>query len=128
MRKTRKMAIKFEELSGKIIEAAIKVHKILGPGFVESVYHSALCIELENQGMKIERQKEVKIYYEGREVGLHRLDLIVEEQIVVELKTVKQWDDVHMAQLRSYLKATDLKIGLLLNFAKPTLQIKRVVS
>ena len=128
MRKTRKMAIKFEEFSGKIIEAAIKVHKILGPGFIESVYHSVLCIELENQGMKIERQKEVKIYYEGREVGLHRLDLIVEKQIVVELKTVKQWDDVHMAQLRSYLKATDLKIGLLLNFAKPTLQIKRVVS
>jgi len=118
----------FDELSSKIINSAIQVHKKLGPGFMESIYENALCIELQKRGIKFERQEGVKIYYERQEVGIHRVDLIVEDKIIVELKAVKEFEDVHLAQLRSYLKATGLKIGLLLNFAKPTLNIKRIVN
>ena len=120
--------MEFEKLSGKIIEAAIKVHKALGPGFMESIYEKAFCIQLRKKEMGFEVQKEVRVYYEGEEVGLHRLDLVVEKEVVVELKAVKGIEDVHLAQVGSYLKATGLKIGLVLNFAKPTLEIKRVVN
>ena len=125
---TRKANLELEELTGKIIECAITVHKKLGPGFMESIYQSALPVELEKQGLKAGTQKEIKIYYEGKEVGLHRLDLVVEKQIIVELKAVKEFDETHLAQIISYLKATGLKVGLLLNFAKPVLKIKRVMN
>ena len=118
----------FEELSGKIIKSAVEVHKKLGPGFLESIYQKALPFQLRKDGLKVETQKEVKIYFDGQEVGTHILDIEVENEIIVELKTVKAFDDSHLAQLRSYLKATGLKVGLLLNFAKATLQIKRVVE
>lgn len=118
----------FENLSKRIIGAAIKVHKELGPGFLESIYEEALKIELKKNRLHYDAQKEIKIEYIGVEVGLHRLDLIVENKIIVELKAVREFNDIHFAQLRSYLKAADLKIGLLLNFAKPTLEIKRIVN
>ena len=78
--------------------------------------------------LNFKSQKEIKIDYHSVQVGTHRLDLIIEEKIIMELKAVKEFSDMHFAQLISYLKATDLKVGLLLNFAKPTLQIKRVVN
>ena len=118
----------FESLSKKIIGAAIKVHKELGPGFMESIYEEALKIEFSANGMNHESQKEIKIYYHNQEVGTHRLDLLVEDAVVVELKAVQELADIHYAQVRSYLKATGLKVGLLLNFAKPTLEIKRIVN
>ena len=118
----------FEALSKKIIGAAIKVHKELGPGFLENIYEEALKVELERQGISFQSQKEVEIQYGGVPVGLHRLDLLVENKIIVELKAVKELSDIHFAQLRSYLKATGLKVGLLLNFAQPTLEIKRIVN
>ena len=118
----------FEELSKKIIGAAIEVHRELGPGFLESIYEEALKVEFMEHGLHYDAQKEIQIRYLGVEVGIHRLDLLVEKQIVVELKTVKELMDVHFSQLRSYLKATGLKVGLLFNFAKPTLEIKRVVN
>ncbi|MBU0767461.1 MAG: GxxExxY protein [bacterium] len=121
------MEIEFEELSSRIINAAIAVHKELGPGFLESIYEEALSIELGKQGIRFERQKEVKIYYDQKEIGIHRIDLLVEKEIIVELKAIKDFEDIHFAQLKSYLKATNLKVGLLLNFAKTTLSIKRVV-
>jgi len=117
----------FEELSRKIIGAAIEVHRALGPGFLESIYEEALKLELSRRRLYHESQKEIKIEYLDVAVGLHRLDLIVENKIVIELKAVKEFADIHFAQLRSYLKATGLKVGLLLNFAKPTLDIKRIV-
>ena len=122
------MNLELEELTGKIIECAITIHKKLGPGFLESIYQAALLLELVKQGLKVETQKEIKIYYDGKEVGLHRLDLVVEKQIIVELKTIKEFDEIHLAQVISYLKATRLKVGLLLNFAKPVLKIKRVMN
>jgi GxxExxY protein len=117
----------FEELSGQIIEAAISVHKELGPGFLESIYESALKVALRNRGIVYESQKEVTVFYEGEEVGIHRLDLLVENQIVVELKAIKDLEDIHYVQVRSYLKATKLHVGLLMNYYAPTLVIKRIV-
>jgi len=122
------MDLKLKELTGKIIESAIIVHKKLGPGFLESIYQNALPIELAKQGLKVETQKGIKIFYDDKEIGFHRLDLIINKEVIVELKTVKEFDNSHLAQLRSYLKATGLKVGLLLNFAKATLEIKRVVN
>jgi len=118
----------FEELSTKIIGAAIAVHRELGPGFLESIYEEALKIELSEHGIPFDFQKEIAIEYLGVEIGRHRLDLLVGDRIIVELKAAKELADVHFAQLRSYLKATGLKVGLLLNFAKPTLEIRRVVN
>ena len=118
----------FEELSKKIIGAAIEVHRALGPGFLESIYEQALKVELVEHDIHYDCQKDIKIKYLGVEVGLHRLDLLIENQIIIELKAVKELTDIHFAQLRSYLKATGLKVGLLFNFAKSTLDIKRVVN
>jgi len=117
----------FEAFSGRILEAAIEVHRALGPGFLESVYENALAIAFSHRGIRFERQREVHVWFEGQEVGLHRLDLLIEDQIVVELKAVRALEDIHFAQLKSYLKATHLHTGLLLNFNAPTLVVKRVV-
>ena len=117
----------FEALSGQIIEAAISVHKELGPGFLESIYESAMKVALRHRGIVYESQKEVAVFFEGEEVGDHRLDLLVDGQIVVELKAIKALDDVHFAQVKSYLKATGRHVGLLMNFNAPTLVVKRVV-
>ena len=118
----------FEKLSKRIIGAAIEVHKKLGPGFLENIYEEALKLQLAKAKISYESQKEVKINYLDTEIGTHRLDMLVENQVIVELKATKEFSDVHFAQLRSYLKATGLKVGLLLNFAKPTLEIKRIVN
>ena len=114
------------DLSGLTIGAAIRVHETLGPGFLESIYEQALCLELAEHGIGCERQLPVVILYHGRPVGEHRLDLLVEKQVVVELKTVTAFDPIHFATVRSYLKATNCELGLLLNFAATTLQVKRV--
>jgi len=118
----------FEDLSKKVIGCAIEVHKALGPGFLENIYEQAFKIELNRSDIEFEAQKGVEIEYLGHQVGSHRLDLVVENSIVVELKAAKELLDIHFAQLRSYLKATGLKVGLLFNFAKPVLEIKRIVN
>ena len=87
-----------------------------------------LKIELSERGLKVDSQKEIEIKYLGKKIGIHRLDLLIQDEIIVELKAVKELADFHFAQLRSYLKATDLRTGLLLNFSTPTLQIKRIVN
>ena len=117
----------FEALSGRVIEAAIAVHRELGPGFLESIYESAMKTALGHRGIAYESQKGVTVLFEGEEAGVHRLDLVVEGQIVVELKAIKALENVYFAQVRSYLKATGLHVGLLLNFNAPTLIVKRVV-
>ncbi len=118
----------FENLSKRVIGAAIEVHKTLGPGFLENIYEEALKLELSGNGINYHSQKEIKIIYRDTEIGTHRLDLIIENKIIVELKAVKEFADIHFAQLRSYLKAANLSTGLLLNFAPSTLGIKRVVN
>lgn len=121
------MGHQFDPLSQRVIEAAIAVHRELGPGFLESVYESALQAALRHRGLVYEAQKEVTVYFEGEEVGVHRLDLVVEGSLVVELKAIASLEEIHFAQVRSYLKATGLHVGLLLNFNAPRLIVKRVV-
>ena len=115
-----------EELIRRIIGAAIAVHKELGPGYLESIYETALAVELSQMGIRCERQKSVDILYRGTKVGEHRLDLLVEGKVIVENKAVASLDKIFFVVVRSYLKATDLKDALLLNFAAMPLTIKRV--
>ena len=119
--------LEHEELTERIIGCAIEVHKKLGPGFLESIYENAFIIELQKQNIQVERQQEVVIKYDDFEVGRHRLDLIVNDTIVVELKAVKNIEDIHFAIVKSYLKALGKEHGLLINFSKPILQVKRVI-
>ena len=121
------MKYEFEALSGQIIEAALAVHRELGPGFLESVYESALKVAFRHRGIMYASQPQVQIYFENEEVGEHRLDLIVEDQIVVELKAVKAFEAIHFATVKSYLKATRLSVGLLFNFNATKLIVKRIV-
>jgi len=114
-------------LSEQIIGCGIRVHKALGPGFLEKIYEEALCIELNKAGLGVERQKSIFVTYEGQPIGAHRLDLLVDGKVVVELKSCKGIEDIHLATARSYLKATSLDLALVINFARPTLDIKRVV-
>jgi GxxExxY protein len=115
-----------KELTGRIIAAAIAVHRALGPGFLESVYEEAMCIELRANGIPYQRQKSVEILYREEPVGEHRLDLFVAGRVVVELKAVKALEDIFFATVRSYMKAVGTDSGLLLNFATMPLTIKRV--
>lgn len=114
------------QLTQEIIKAVIKVHQTLGPGFIEKVYQTALMVELTRQGFGVEPEKPISIYYDGELVGTHRLDLLIEGKIVLELKTVEELAGIHYAQLRSYLKATQLNIGLLVNLAKDKADYRRV--
>jgi GxxExxY protein len=116
-----------EELTGRISACAIEVHKALGPGFLESIYELALMIELKRVGLNVESQKFLPIFYREVLVGEHRLDLLVEDKIVVELKAISELEDIHFAIVRSYLKAAGLEHGLLLNFAAMPLTVKRVI-
>ena len=120
--------LELEDLTERVIGAAIEVHRRLGPGFLESIYEKALVIELRKRGLRVETQTEILIRYDDVPVGRHRLDVLVEDVLVVELKTVENLDDVFFAITRSYLRAMSLKHGLLLNFSKPTLEIKRVIN
>jgi len=119
--------MEYETLTGRIIKAAIHVHRSLGPGFLESIYESALCLGLEDEGLSFQRQAGVPIAYKGKQIGEHRIDIVVEKKIVLELKTVKTFEEIHFSVVRSYLKACGLKHGLLINFASMPLQVKRVI-
>ena len=122
------MALEHEALTERIIGAAIEVHRRLGPGFLESVYEKALIIELKKRGVALQNQLEIVILYDEKEVGQHRLDLFVEDTIVVDLKAIKNLEDIHFAIVRSQLRAVGRQHGLLLNFAKTKLEAKRVIS
>jgi GxxExxY protein len=115
------------KLTEKVIGCAIEVHRVLGPGLLESVYEEALCIELSDSGLKFQRQVNIPAVYKGREVGQYRIDLIVEEAVIVELKSVDRHDPVFEAQILTYLRVTGKKVGLLINFNSKLLKsgIKR---
>jgi GxxExxY protein len=119
-----------DRLAHAVIGAAIEVHRILGPGFLESVYEEALCVELRSRGIPFARQLVVQLKYKGYDVGEGRLDLLVGDALVVELKAVEALAQIHSVQLLSYLKATGHQLGLLINFNVPVLRngIKRVIS
>lgn len=118
-----------EDLTFNVIGAASEVHRHLGPGFLERVYEDALCHEFELQGIAYERQKEIIVSYKDIHIDGQRLDLLVDGRVVVELKTVDVIAPIHEAQLLSYLKTTNLPVGLIINFKEKRLKdgIKRFV-
>ena len=118
-----------DDLTREVIGAAMEVHTAFGPGFLESAYEQALCIELSLRGICFERQKRLVLDYKGNKIDAGRVDIIVEGKLVLELKTVDEFAPVHLAQLLSYLKATDCNLGLLLNFKVASVKdgIRRVV-
>jgi GxxExxY protein len=128
--KIREPDADLDQIAYNVIGAAIEVHRELGSGYLESVYESALCIELTAQGISYTRQSAINIEYKGQSIGEGRADIIVEEQLIVELKTVDALAPIHKAQLMSYLKATGYQLGLLINFNVPILKegIKRVIQ
>jgi len=118
------------DLTGEVIGAAIEVHRILGPGLLESVYEECLCIEFEKRKIPYQRQKEIPIEYKGTKLdSAHRLDIIVSNNLIVELKACDSIQPVHEAQVLTYLKLTGIKVGLLINFNVPLLKegIKRFI-
>jgi GxxExxY protein len=119
-RKTGKH-LRGSQLAEQIIAAAIRVHRTLGPGFLECIYEEALAVEFALSGIQFIRQYPVPMFYRDHQIGEHRL----EAKIVVELKAISQLEDIHFAIRRSYLKATNLQDGLLLNFATTPLTVKR---
>lgn len=114
------------DLTGKIIAAAIAVHRELGPGYLEKIYEEALAIELGSQGTPFERQPAVPVFFRNTKIGEHRLDMLVDGMVIVELKAIAAIEGIHYATLRSYLNATNLETALLFNFATVPLTIKRV--
>ena len=110
----------------RVVGVMISVHKELGPGFLENTYHRALEIELSHQQIGFESEKEIDLQYRNKSIGIHRLDLLIESQLVVELKTVDELHKKHYAQVRSYLKATRKPVGLLANFSDSQLDPRRV--
>jgi len=115
-----------DKLTERVIHCIIDVHQTLGPGFLESVYRRALLIELRKQNLATEVEKEIVVSYDGQEVGRHRLDILVEKQVILELKTVETLSKAHYAQVRSYLKATSLGVALLINFADNHADFRRI--
>jgi GxxExxY protein len=114
------------EVAEKIIGCAYTVTNSLGCGFLEKVYENALAYELQQKGLRVFQQKPIKIHYKDVLVGEYVADLLVDDRILIELKAVQDLDDVHYAQCLNYLRATGLKTCLLLNFAKPELQVRRI--
>jgi len=117
----------YKELTGEIIEASCSVHNTLGCGLLEKVYENALAWELELRVRKISSQKEFKVIYREKEVGMYYADLVVDDKVIVEVKAVENIDDIHRAQLLNYLRISGLRVGLLINFAKPKLQYERFI-
>jgi GxxExxY protein len=120
------MELQNKHLTQRIISAAIRVHKELGPGFLEAMYQEALAIELTAAGLAFERQKLLPVFYREHLIGEHRLEFLVEGKVIVELKAISALEDIHFAIVRSYLKAANLDDALLLNFATARVTIKRV--
>ena len=118
-----------EELVHRVIGCAITVHRELGPGFKESIYEKALCLEFDASGLKFESEKKIAVKYKQWEIPGQRVDLVVEDLVLVEVKSVRRLRELHSAQVRSYLKTMRLRIGLLLNFNSETMRAgtKRVV-
>ncbi len=115
------------ELTKEIIDSAYNVHNSLGCGLLERVYGNALVWDLELKKRKVLSQKEFKVLYQGKEVGIYYADLVVENKVIVEVKSVEKLDDIHRAQLMNYLRISGIRVGLLVNFSRPKLEYERFV-
>jgi GxxExxY protein len=118
-----------EEVMFRIIGAAIEVHRHLGPGYLESIYHRALCVELRLRRIQFEFERRVAVMYKGEALHRQKLDLIVEGKVIVEVKAVSQLEEIHGSQVVSYLRSTSLRAGLLINFNSVVLKagVRRIV-
>ena len=119
--------LKINQVTERIIACVFRVGNTLGCGFLEKVYENALTIELRQNGFKVEQQHLIRVFYHNEPVGDFAADLLIEDCVIVELKSARMLDDVHAAQCLNYLKATGLKVCLLVNFGKPRAEIKRIV-
>ena len=120
--------MKHEEITYKIIACAMEVHRKLGPGYPEYIYHRALIIEFKLQDVKFEDEYEIRIYYKGEPIGLRRVDFLVEKIIPVEIKAASEISAINIAQAKNYLEASGIEIGLLINFGSSSLQFKRMIN
>jgi GxxExxY protein len=116
-----------KELSFKIVEAAIEVHRQLGPGYAENISEEALKIELRKRGYRVEQQKKIEVKYKNQAIGLHVLDMVVEDRVILELKAATGILPLHLQQALGYLKSTDLPLAIVINFGSERLQFHRVV-
>jgi GxxExxY protein len=113
----------------KVIGASMAVHRNLGGGnFTENIFHRALLLELSDSGLAYESEKELPVYYKGKLIGKKRVDIFVEDKILVELKAINQFEKIHFNQVINYLKVFNLEVGLLINFGTESLQVKRFVN
>lgn len=119
---------KHSDLTAKIIGCAMKVHSALGNGFPEVIYQKSLAIEMAKQGLTFLKELEMPVYYDSIKVGARRVDFLVADKIVVELKAISKLDDVHLAQALNYLEAYKLETGLLINFGSKSLEFKRITN
>ena len=122
------MTLLHEELTERIIGAFYKVYNTLGYGFLEKVYENALVHALRKAGLKVRQQHGITVFYDEVAIGEYTADLLVEGVLLLELKAVKDLDDIRLAQCLNYLKATSLRLCLLMNFAKPKVEIRRIVN
>jgi GxxExxY protein len=116
------------DLTERIVGCAIEVHRHLGPGLLESIYESALCLELNGAGLSLKRQIGIPLFYKGQLISEHRPDLVVDDLVIVEVKSIQRLEPVHMAQMMTYLRVTGLRVGLILNFNNAVMKhgIRRV--
>jgi len=121
------LRLEINQVTEKIINSVYRVSNTLGSGFLEKVYENALAIELKQNGLSVKQQHAVNVSYNGNLVGDYTADLLIKDKVIVELKAVKMLDEIHSAQCINYLKATGLKVCLLINFSKPRVDIKRIV-
>ena len=119
---------KYSDLTSKVIGCAMKVHSALGNGFQEVIYQRALEIEMADERIEFSREYEMPVYYKHQQIGMRRVDFLIEGVVSVELKAIIQLEDVHLAQAINYLEAYDLEVGLLINFGARSLEFKRVTN
>ena len=120
--------MKHEEITYNIIACAMEVHKKLGPGYPEYIYHRALMIEFRLQNVRFKDEYDIRIHYKGEQVGVRRVDFLVEKIIPVEIKAAFELSDVNIAQAKNYLEASGIEIGLLINFGSSSLEFKRMIN
>ena len=114
----------YKDLTEEIIKCALEVHNVLSYGFLEKVYENALIAELRRSGLKAISQMPINVFYKGENVGEYAADIVVEDKVIIELKAIEKIMDIHELQLKNYLKATGIEVGLLINFGK-SLEVKR---
>jgi GxxExxY protein len=117
----------YKDLTKEILDSAFKVHNALGCGLLEKIYENALAWDLELKELRTVSQQSFKVFYCEKEVGLYYADLVVKDKVIVEVKAVEKIDDIHRAQLLNYLRISGLRVGLLINFARPRVEYERLI-